>query len=256
MTKQRVEKEFTSEEMESIAQEFRRGMQEEPVNDEMFPNDADELRAYILTLEENMKDKPTEHLREELRVYKAHHTGMLKGISFAFEFIIAEKEKKIIEEEDRIANDLYDKKLLAWLEKEKKVNPERLIHKEELLNLKETKLTREDLEKAGIKNTGRYLVDGELDEPENDILRIQQSVLARIADEEQKKYIVNYNPYELFNVGGASETIKAIRNNPYEELTDWNEDFIDYWKPYYLSMGINKLKRILKSTSKYPVKKK
>ena len=97
MTKQRVEKEFTSEEMESIAQEFRRGMQEEPVNDEMFPNDADELRAYILTLEENMKDKPTEHLREELRVYKAHHTGMLKGISFAFEFIIAEKEKKIIE---------------------------------------------------------------------------------------------------------------------------------------------------------------
>ena len=157
MTKQRVEKEFTSEEMESIAQEFRRGMQEEPVNDEMFPNDADELRAYILTLEENMKDKPTEHLREELRVYKAHHTGMLKGISFAFEFIIAEKEKKIIEEEDRIANDLYDKKLLAWLEKEKKVNPERLIHKEELLNLKETKLTREDLEKAGIENTGRYL---------------------------------------------------------------------------------------------------
>ncbi len=165
MTKQRVEKEFTSEEMESIAQEFRRGMQEEPVNDEMFPNEADELRAYILTLEENMKDKPTEHLREELRVYKAHHTGMLKGISFAFEFIIAEKEKKIIEEEDRIANDLYDKKLLAWLEKEKKVNPERLIHKEELLNLKETKLTREDLEKAGIENTGRYLVDGELDEP-------------------------------------------------------------------------------------------
>ncbi len=52
--------------MESIAQEFRRGMQEEPVNDEMFPNDADELRHYILTLEENIKDKPTAHLREEL----------------------------------------------------------------------------------------------------------------------------------------------------------------------------------------------
>ena len=32
-----------------------------------------------------------------------------------------------------------------------------MISKKELL--KETRLTREDLEKAGIQNTGRYLVD-------------------------------------------------------------------------------------------------
>ena len=253
MTKQRLEREFTSKEMESWAQEVRRAMKEEPdENEEAFPNDADELRHYILTLEENIKDKPTAHLREELRTYKAYQTGWYKGVCFTYEYFIDLKEKERVREEDKIANKIYDKKLFAYLEDQEK----RMISKKELLNLKENKLTRKDLDKAGIKNTGRYLVDGELDEPENDILRIQQSVLARIADEEQKKYIVNYNPYELFNVGGASETIKAIRNNPYEELTDWNEDFIDYWKPYYLSVGINKLKRILKSTSKYPVKKK
>ena len=254
MTKQRLEREFTSEEMESWAQEVRTAMKESPdENEEVFPNDAVELRDYILTLEENMKDKPTDHLREELRVYKAYQTGWYKGVCFTYEYFIDLKEKeRVREREDKIANDVYDKKLFGYLENQ---GNERLISKKELLNLKETKLTREDLEKAGIQNTGRYLVDGELDEPENDILRIQQSVLARITDEEQKKYIVNYNPYELFNVGGASETIKAIRNNPYEELTDWNEDFIDYWKPYYLSMGINKLKRILKFRSKYPVTK-
>ena len=93
MTKQRVEKEFTSEEMESIAQEFRRGMQEEPVNDEMFPNDAVELRDYILTLEENMKHTPTDHLREELRVYKAHQTGIYKGFCFSFEQLMAEADR-------------------------------------------------------------------------------------------------------------------------------------------------------------------
>ena len=53
MTKQRLEREFTSKEMESWAQEVRTAMQEEPVNDEMFPNDADELRAYILRMTMN-----------------------------------------------------------------------------------------------------------------------------------------------------------------------------------------------------------
>jgi hypothetical protein len=159
MTKQRLEKEFTDEEMESIAQDFRIGVQEEPdENEEVFPNNARQLRDYILTLEENIKHKPTDALREELRVYKAHQTGLYKGICFGFEFLIAEKEKKIvIEREDKIANNLYDKKLFAYLENERKVDPERKIHKKELL--KETRLTREDLEKAGIQNTGRYLVD-------------------------------------------------------------------------------------------------
>ena len=161
MTKQRLEKEFTDEEMESIAQDFRIGMQEEPDdNEELFPNDAQQLRDYITTLEENIKHKPTEHLREELRVYKAHQTGLYKGICFGFEYLMAEKEKQAVMEcEDAIANNVSTKKVFNYLEKQKKVNPERLISKKELL--KKSKLTRKDLEKAGIQNTGRYLVEEE-----------------------------------------------------------------------------------------------
>ena len=155
MIKQRLENEFTSEEMESWAQEVRTAMKESPdENEEVFPNDAVELRDYILTLEENMKDKPTDHLREELRTYKAYQTGWYKGVCFTYEYFIDVKEKeRVREREDKIANEVYDKKLFAYLEKE----GTREFSKDELLNLKETKLTRRDLEKAGIQNIGRYL---------------------------------------------------------------------------------------------------
>ena len=161
MTKQRLENEFTSEEMESWAQEVRTAMKESPdENEEAFPNDAVELRDYILTLEENMKDKPTDHLREELRTYKAYQTGWYKGVCFTYEYFIGAKEKeRVREREDKIANEVYDKKLFAYLDKQHKKDPKRKIPKDELLNLKETKLTRRDLEKAGIQNTGRYLVE-------------------------------------------------------------------------------------------------
>ena len=162
--KERLENEFTSEEMESWAQEVRTAMKESPdENEEAFPNNAEELRDYILTLEENMKHKPTDHLREELRVYKAYQTGWYKGVCFTYEYFIAEKEKERVREEDKIANKAYSKKLFAYLEQD----PEKVYSKDELL--KKTKptilLTRKDLEKAGIQNIGRYLVDGELDEP-------------------------------------------------------------------------------------------
>ena len=163
--KERLKNEFSSEEMESWAQEVRTAMKESPdENEEAFPNDAVQLRDYILTLEENMKHKPTDHLREELRVYKAYQTGWYKGVCFTYEYFIDVKEKeRVREREDKIANEVYDKKLFAYLEKE----GTREFSKDELL--KKTKptilLTRKDLEKAGIQNTGRYLVDGELDEP-------------------------------------------------------------------------------------------
>ena len=156
MTKQRLENEFTSEEMESWAQEVRTAMKESPdENEEVFPNDAVELRDYILTLEENMKDKPTDHLREELRTYKAYQTGWYKGVCFTYEYFIAEKEKERVREEDKIANEVYDKKLFAYLEKE----GTREFSKDELLKKTKPKilLTRKDLEKAGIQNIGRYL---------------------------------------------------------------------------------------------------
>ena len=107
-----------------------------------------------------MKDKPTDHLREELRTYKAYQTGCYKGVCFTYEYFIDVKEKeRVREREDEIANEVYDKKLFAYLDKQHKKDPKRKIPKDELLNLKETKLTRRDLEKAGIQNTGRYLVE-------------------------------------------------------------------------------------------------
>ena len=157
MTKQRLENEFTSEEMESWAQEVRTAIQESPdENEEAFPNNAEELRDYILTLEENMKHKPTDHLREELRTYKAYQTGWYKGVCFTYEYFIAEKEKERVREEDKIANKVYDKKLIAYI---KKQDPKRDISKDELLTKASSKilLTRKDLEKAGIQNIGRYL---------------------------------------------------------------------------------------------------
>ncbi len=157
--KERLENEFSSEEMESWAQEVRTAMKESPdENEEAFPNNAEELRDYILTLEENMKHKPTDHLREELRTYKAYQTGWYKGVCFTYEYFIDVKEKeRVREREDEIANNLSTKKVFNYLEKQKKINPERLISKKELL--RKTKLTRRDLEKAGIQNTGRYLVE-------------------------------------------------------------------------------------------------
>jgi hypothetical protein len=157
MIKQRLENEFTSEEMESWAQEVRKAIQESPdENEEAFPNNAEELRDYILTLEENMKHKPTDHLREELRTYKAYQTGWYKGVCFTYEYFIAEKEKERVREEDKIANKVYDKKLIAYI---KKQDPKRDISKDELLTKASSKilLTRKDLEKAGIQNIGRYL---------------------------------------------------------------------------------------------------
>ena len=94
--------------MESWAQEVRTAMKESPdENEEVFPNDAEELRDYILTLEENMKHKPTDHLREELRVYKAYQTGWYKGVCFTYEYFIDVKEKeRVREREDKIANNV------------------------------------------------------------------------------------------------------------------------------------------------------
>ncbi len=113
MIKQRLENEFTSEEMESWAQEVRRAMKESPdENEEVFPNDAVQLRDYILTLEENIKHKPTDQLREELRVYKGYQTGWYKGVCFTYEYFIDLKEKERVrereEEEEEIKPTLFD----------------------------------------------------------------------------------------------------------------------------------------------------
>ena len=97
MTKtKRVEKEFTDAEIEEYVQAFRKGKQEPPHNDpneEKFPRNEDELRHYIATLQEEYAKSPTEELREELRVYKAHYSGWYNGFSVAFEFLMQEGDR-------------------------------------------------------------------------------------------------------------------------------------------------------------------
>ena len=97
MTKtKRVEKEFTDAEIEEYVQAFRKGKQEPPHNDpneEKFPRGEEELRHYIVTLQEEYAKSPTEELREELRVYKAHYSGWYNGFSVAFEFLMQEGDR-------------------------------------------------------------------------------------------------------------------------------------------------------------------
>jgi len=97
MTKtKRVEKEFTDAEIEEYVQAFRKGKQEPPHNDpneEKFPRGEEELRHYIVTLQEEYSKSPTEELREELRVYKAHYSGWYNGFSVAFEFRMQEGDR-------------------------------------------------------------------------------------------------------------------------------------------------------------------
>jgi|TARA_Y100000294_G_C8501625_1_gene315044 hypothetical protein len=66
----------------------------------------------------------------------------------------------------------------------------------------------------------------------------------------------DYNPYEMLSVREANGFIRFVRGTPHEVLLNEKpmligKDFIDYWKPIYSSMGINKLKRRLKSESRY-----
>jgi hypothetical protein len=97
MTKtKRVEKEFTDAEIEEYVQAFRKGKQEPPHNDpneEKFPRGEEELRHYIVTLQDEYAKSPTEELREELRVYKAHYSGWYNGFSVAFEFLMQEGDR-------------------------------------------------------------------------------------------------------------------------------------------------------------------
>ena len=98
-TRKRREKEFSNKDIDDMAQRFREAVEECPdENEEVFPHNGEDLRNYILTLKENMKVKPTEHLREELRVYEGYQTGLYNGFCMANEYIMS-KADKIREEE-------------------------------------------------------------------------------------------------------------------------------------------------------------
>ena len=59
-----------------------------------------------------------------------------------------------VSKEDEKVNDLSNKKIFKFLEEEHKKNPDRMIHKKELL--KKSKLTKKELKAAGIANVERY----------------------------------------------------------------------------------------------------
>ena len=61
--------------------------------------------------------------------------------------------------------------------------------------------------------------------------------------------VKDLGPYEMLSVHEADTFIRYIKNTSHEVLIEngsMEKDFIDYWKPIYSSMRINKLKRRLK----------
>ena len=71
-----IEREFSDAEIEASVQEFRRDVQKEPDdNDEVFPNNVNDIADGIATLGEKVKHNPTSALKVDLRVYKAFRSG-------------------------------------------------------------------------------------------------------------------------------------------------------------------------------------
>ena len=66
---------------------------------------------------------------------------------------INDEIKQLSEEDDKV-NDLSHKKVVKFLAEEHKKDPEKMIHKKELL--KKSKLTKKELKEAGIMNIERY----------------------------------------------------------------------------------------------------
>ena len=154
--RKRLKSEFTDKEIDSWVQEFRRACKEQPEpNEEKFPKDMDEIDNYINVLEDLIKEKPTQALREDLRTYKAFRSGAWAGWATATEFLTktSDEIKQLSDEDDKV-NELSHKKVVKFLEEENKKDPDKMIHKKELL--KKSKLTKKELKEAGIMNIERY----------------------------------------------------------------------------------------------------
>ncbi|MDP7555707.1 MAG: hypothetical protein QGF31_05940 [Nitrospinota bacterium] len=156
MNSKRLKCEFSDKEIDSWVQNFRRMMKEEPdPNEEVFPNDMNEVNAYIHTLEDLIEKNPTQELKEDLRVYKAFWSGSFNGYATATEYLMKKSDEiQQVSKEDEKVNDLSNKKVFKFLEEEHKKDPDRMIYKKELL--KKSKLTKKELKAAGIANVERY----------------------------------------------------------------------------------------------------
>ena len=102
-----IEREFSDAEIEASVQEFRRGVQQEPDdNDEVFPNNVNDIADWIATLEEKVKHKPTDELKEDLRVYKGFRSGFNKAWQQAVEWF--HKEADQVKQEEAMPTTMFD----------------------------------------------------------------------------------------------------------------------------------------------------
>tara|TARA_B100000315_G_scaffold224525_1_gene230125 strand:- start:65 stop:535 length:471 start_codon:yes stop_codon:yes gene_type:complete len=102
-----IEREFSDAEIEASVQEFRRGVQEEPDNNnEVFPNNVNDIADWIATLEEKAKHNPTDELKIDLRVYKAFRSGFNKAWQQAVEWF--HKEADHVKQEEEIKSTMFD----------------------------------------------------------------------------------------------------------------------------------------------------
>jgi len=109
MTKKRIKKEFSDPEIETWVQDFRRACSEEPDdNEELFPNDMNEVNSHVSVLEDLIAKKPSPELKVELRVYKAHRSGGFKGFAMAVEWFGRQGDNTIKDREEEIKPTMFD----------------------------------------------------------------------------------------------------------------------------------------------------
>ena len=102
-----IEREFSDAEIEASVQEFRRDVQKEPDdNDEVFPNNVNDIAVWIAMLEEKVKHNPTYELKVHLRVYKAFRSGFNKAWQQAVEWF--HKEADHVKQEEEIKPTMFD----------------------------------------------------------------------------------------------------------------------------------------------------
>ena len=128
-----------------------------------FPTDINEINKYLLALEDAPEKYATSfEVEADKKLFQSYRYGYAVGFSEGVSQVlgkIKEVRSSTIAEEDEIANQISTNKVFDYLEKENEKDPDQMISKEEILQ--KSKLTREDLEKAGIQNVERYLTHNE-----------------------------------------------------------------------------------------------
>ena len=130
-----------------------------------FPSAIDDVDKYIKALEEGAeKFAPSFELEKDTQLMKAYRYGWAVGWSEGNGTVL-EKIKDIKTdqqvEEDELVNEMTNNKVFKFLEEQKAIDPDRKIHKDEVLEA--SYLTRAELADAGIQNIDRYDINKRAD---------------------------------------------------------------------------------------------